>query len=177
MNTLDAILSRRSVRSFPPERVAAVQLRQLLEAARWAPTPANLQLRRFVVAQSPELIGRLADATLAQPYVATAPLVIAVCANCAAATAAVGALGTSLATQEAAAAIQNILLAAHDLGLAGCWVGLIDVEKVARLLDCPADLRPVALVALGYAEAQPPTPTRLGVEEITRSAGGASAAD
>lgn len=168
-NVLDAILSRRSVRRFHPAPVTADQVRRLMEAARWAPTPANLQLRRFVIVDSPATIRALADATKDQQYVAAAPLVIAALANCVAATAAVGAAGTSLAIQEAAAAIQNILLAAHEIGLAGCWVGLIDPEKVSQILTCPANLTPVALVVLGHPAEHPPTPSRLAIEQVSWS--------
>ena len=167
MNTLEAILSRRSIRKFHPDPVSADAVNRLLEAARWAPTPANLQFRRFVIVQSRDIVGELAHATRDQHFVAQAPLVIAACANCAAATAAVGAVGTSLAIQEAAASIQNILLAAGELGLSGCWVGLIDAEKVARILELPAELTPIALVALGRAAEEPPTPSRLEIEQIT----------
>jgi nitroreductase len=167
MDTLQAIKSRRSVRQFHRTPVSADAVKQLLDAARWAPTPANLQLRRFVVIDNPQTIHALANATRDQHYVAEAPLVIAVLANCMAATAAVGEPGPSLAIQEAAASIQNILLAAHELGLAGCWVGLIDAEKVGRILTCPAELTPVALVALGQPIGNPELPSRLPIEQIS----------
>jgi nitroreductase len=164
---LEAIKSRRSVRHFLPIPVSPDAVNQLLEAARWAPTPANLQLRRFVIVESPATIAALAKATKDQQYVAAAPLVIAVLANCEAAIATVGAPGVSLAIQEAAAAVQNMLLVAQEIGLAGCWVGLIDAEKVGRILACPADLTPVALVVLGQPAEHPPLPNRLPIEQIS----------
>ena len=164
---LEAIRSRRSVRRFHPVPVPANAVDYLLDAARWAPTPANLQLRRFVIVDSPATIAALAKATADQHYLAAAPLVLAVLANCEAATAAVGAPGTSLAIQEAAAAIQSMLLVAPEVGLAGCWVGLIDAEKVSRILACPADLTPIALVVFGQPAEHPAPPSRLPVDRIS----------
>jgi nitroreductase len=164
---LAAIRARRSVRRFLPVPVSADAVDYLLEAARWAPTPANLQLRRFVIVDAPATIAALATATMDQQYVTTAPLVIAVLANFEGATGAVGAPGMSLAIQEGAAAIQNMLLVAHEIGLAGCWVGLIDAEKVSQILACPPDLTPIALVVIGRPAENPAQPSRLPIEHIS----------
>jgi nitroreductase len=166
MEALQCILGRRSVRQYRSDRLGPDVVRPMLEAARWAPTPANLQLRRFVAVEDGALIGKLGEATLDQPYVARAPFVLVACANFVAARGAVGEIGVSLATQEVAAAVQNVTLAAHAQGLASCWVGLFDAAKVARLLDLPAELTPVALVCVGYPAAAVPVPERLPVEQI-----------
>jgi nitroreductase len=165
---LQAIKARRSIRRFRAEAVPIEAIEQLLEAARWAPTPANLQLRRFIVVEDAATIKELGAATMDQHYVAAAPLVIAVLANCSAAAVAVGAAGTSLAIQEAAAATQNILLLAPELGLGGCWVGLIHANRVSQILA--TELTPVALIVLGRPAEQPPTPIRLPVDQISTRA-------
>lgn len=166
MNTMECIQTRRSVRRYQARAVLPELVARLLEAARWAPTPASLQLRRFTVVERPETVGRLAAATVGQAFVAGAPLVLVASTNFAAAAEAVGELGVSVATQEAAAAIQNVLLAAHAHGLAGCWVGLFDPRQVGEILGLPADLTPVAMACLGYPDEHPATPARLPVAEV-----------
>jgi nitroreductase len=176
VNTMDCIRSRRSVRRYTPRAVMPEVLERLLEAARWAPTPASLQLRRFTVVERPETIGRLAAATVGQAFVAGAPLVIVASTNFTAAAEAVGDLGGSVATQEVAAAIQNLLLAAHAHGLAGCWVGLFDAREVGEILGLGPELTPVAMACIGYPDEHPAVPARLPVAAIcAREGAGRSA--
>jgi nitroreductase len=167
MNIMESITARRSVRSFLPEKVSPDLVTKLLEAARWAPTPGNLQFRRFVVIEDSEIIQKVAAATLNQPFLGTVPLVIAACTNPQAAQQALGDRGPMLAFMEAAAAMENILLAAHGEKLASCWVGLFDEQKVNRILACPVESTTVALAAIGHAAEIPPPPARLPVEAIT----------
>jgi len=166
MTTMEAILGRRSVRIFHPDKISPAKVEKLLDAARWAPTPAKLQLRRFAVVDSPELIQALAGATKEQPFIGFAPLVIVAMANIKEATAMIGEVGQCLATQEVAAGVQNMLLAAFEMGLGSCWVGQIDARKVAEIVNAPSELTPVALVAIGRA-AEEPTSARLPVDQIS----------
>lgn len=168
MDVMQAIGTRRSIRKYQTRPVSDQLINSLLEAARWAPTPANLQFRQFVVVQNTDLIGRIAAATLNQPYVAEPPVVIAVCTNLRAAGDALSQKGLPLATQEAAASVQNMLLAAQSAGLATCWVGLFDVQQVDALLNLPTGVTTLALVCIGYAGETPETPTRKPITEIAR---------
>ncbi|MCD5408798.1 nitroreductase family protein [Candidatus Bipolaricaulota bacterium] len=163
MNVWEAIKGRRSVRRFDPQQDVSPELvNRLLEAARWAPSAGNAQPWRFVVVRSPELKEKLAQAALGQRFLAQAPVVIVVCADLARTRDAYGHRGETLyCLQDTAAAIQNIHLAATELGLGTCWVGAFDESEVARLLALPPGFRPVALVPVGYpAEAPAPRPRR-----------------
>ena len=64
------------------------------------------------------------------------------------------------AIQGVAAAVQNLLLKAHDLGLGSCWVGTFEEDGIARLLGIPPDARPQAVVALGYVKEEEEFPGR-----------------
>ena len=130
----------------------------LLKAATRAPSAGNLQPWHFYVIYNRPVKEKLAAAALAQRHVASAPLVVVVCVDQDRSARRYGGRGRDLyCIQDAAAATQNLLLAAVDQGLAGCWVGAFDEREVARLLKAPRGRRPLALVPLGY----PARPLRL----------------
>lgn len=163
MEVREAIQRRRSVREFVPDRpLGEGELGELLEAATWAPSAGNAQPWRFIVVRDRALREALALAAGGQEFVSQAPVVIVVCADLARARQAYGERGVSLyCLQDTAAAIQNIHLTAVSLGLGTCWVGAFDEGAVAELLRLVRDLRPVALIPVGYpARAARPRPRR-----------------
>jgi nitroreductase len=150
VETYEAILTRRSVRRFEDRPLSREQLERLLEAARWAPSAGNLQPWIFVVATSEDTRAALAAAAFGQRFVAEAPAVIGVAAS-PPERSPYGRRGRELyCLQDTAAAVQNVLLAAHDMGLGACWVGAFDDAAVSGALELRGDERPVALVAVGY---------------------------
>ena len=112
---------------------------------------------------------RLAEAAHDQHFLAEAPASIVVSAEPGRSAAQYGARGETLyAIQDAAAAVENILLAATGYGLGTCWVGAIDEDAVRRAADLPPGHRPLAVIAVGYAaEEGRETPLR-PQEEVTR---------
>ena len=167
MNVLEAIKGRRSIRKFKPAALARAQLEALLEAARWAPTAGNIQPWAFVVVTSPETKRALAAGAYNQRFVAEAPAVIGVVIT-PPADPRYAERGTNLyAIQDTAAAVQNILLAAHAMGLGTCWVGAFDDAAVAQALELKPGERPVALIPVGEPAAGG-TSARRPVAEISR---------
>lgn len=149
MDTYEAILTRRSIRRFQDRPVKREQLEKLLEAARWAPSAGNLQPWVFVVVTAADARAALAAAAFGQRFVAEAPAVIGVAAA-PPEDSPYGLRGRELyCLQDTAAAVQNVLLAAHAMGLGACWVGAFDDGAVARALDLRRGERPVALVPVG----------------------------
>ncbi len=69
--------------------------------------------------------------------------------------------------QDTAAAVQNVLLAAHEMGLGTCWVGAFDDEAVARALGLKRGERPVALIPIGVP-AEKGSSSRRPLEEVVR---------
>lgn len=169
MNVHEAIHRRRSIRRFEPGREVPPELvEKLLTAATLAPSAGNAQPWRFIVVLSPGLKGELARAALGQAFIAQAPVVLVVCADLERARRAYGERGESLyCLQDTAAATQNILLTATELGLGTCWVGAFDEGEVARLLGLPSSLRPVALIPVGYPAEEPPPRPRRPLPEVT----------
>lgn len=162
MELRQAIRSRRSVRAFHPDPIPVDALEDLLELANWAPSAGNLQSRAFVLVREESARRGLARAALDQEFLAQAPVVLVVCADLARVATRYGKRGRELyALQDAAAAAQNFLLAAYEMGLGTCWVGAFDEEAARRILHLPREVRPVALVPVGRPAETPEPPERL----------------
>lgn len=170
MEVLEAIKKRRSIRSFNPHKeVTEEQIEKLLEAARWAPSAGNLQSWFFVVVKDQEIKTQLAEAAYGQDFVAEAPVVIVSCADLERSASRYGTRGKTLyALQDATIASQNIWLTAVTMGLGACWVGAFDEEEVVEILDLDKNLRPIALLPIGYPAEEPSPPPRREIKEISK---------
>jgi nitroreductase len=148
METLEAIMTRRSVRRFTGEAITDAQLEVLLGAAMNAPSAGNEQPWRFVVVREREGLERLSRATPFAKPLAGAGVGIAVCAD------RMGLKCPGFWTTDCAAATENLLLAAHATGLGGVWIGVHPVApfkaSVRRMLKLPRHVTPVSLVAIGH---------------------------
>jgi nitroreductase len=171
MHLDDVIAARQSVRQFVADReVAPEQEQALLEAAVRAPTAGNVQPWHFYVVRDAADRQSLAAAAFGQSFVAQAPLVIVVCVDAERCAARYGERGRSLyCFQDTAAAVTHIQLKAVDLGLGSCWVGSFDEAMAAEVLGMPGNLRPVAMLPIGYpARIAAPRPRRPLADVVTR---------
>jgi len=165
MDVATAIRSRRSVRAFKKQPVPEPLLRELVELANWAPSAGNLQARDFILVRSEATRAALARAA-DQVELSKAPVVLVACTN-ATRIAKYGDRGRELfSIQDAAAATQNFLLAAHERGLGAVWMGSFDEDDIRRTLKLPREIRPVTLVALGWPAENPAPPQRLPLSEV-----------
>ncbi|WP_457591037.1 nitroreductase family protein [Geoglobus sp.] len=167
MECLEAIFTRRSVRKFQKKDVDDGIVRKLIEAGNAAPSAGNLQARDFIVVRDEETKLRLAVASLRQMFIAEAPVIIVVVANYPRSMKVYGERGRIYAEQDAAAAVQNILLAAHCMGLASVWIGAYDDEQVSEILGIPSYARPAAILPIGYPAETPRARRRFDIEDIT----------
>jgi nitroreductase len=147
MEVMDAIRTRRSVRSYLDKPVGDDALNQVLEAARLAPSANNRQEGRYVVARDQESRRLLSIAAEGQGFVAEAPAVIACCAV---ESSHVMTCGQPAYTVDLTIAADHMTLAAASLGLGTCWIGAFDEGRVREILGIPGTVRVVALLALGY---------------------------
>ncbi len=157
MDVWEAIKSRRSVRMFRQELVSKEILIELIEAARCAPSAANRQPLEFVIADSEEqtsqIFAQLAWAGYVRPRrdppAGKRPVAyIIVLVHTEKAMAEFGKV-------DAAAAIENILLAAQGKGIGSCWLGSINREKLREILEIPDKYDIDSVVALGYPDEAP----------------------
>ncbi len=169
MDVFEAIFDRRSVRRFITKPVEENKVAKILDAARWAPSIGNLQEWEFIVVRDPGRKLQLSEAAVGQYWIAQSSVIIIVLTKNDRITRAYGRKGQDFYVKyDAAAAIQNMLLAAHSLGLGACWVSVFDEIAVKRILKVPTNNIDVhALIPLGYPAEKPSPPHRLGLEGIT----------
>jgi nitroreductase len=167
MNVFEAIKERRSIRSFKEQDVKEEDIEMLIEAARWAPSAGNIQPWEFIIVRRHELKKELAEAAFGQAFVEEAPIVIVVCADENRSFQGYSVRGKTLyCIQDTAAAIQNIHLTAHSLGLGTCWIGAFSEEETAKILKVPNGVRPVAIVPIGYPAESPAPRNRRPINQI-----------
>lgn len=178
MDTLEAISSRRSVRKFSDQPVEPEKLQTILEAVRMAPSWANMQCWRLVVVQDPAVRAQISELSYVESFFATrgyksnpamkalaeAPVVVVACAVPEQS----GELnGQDYYMTDMGIASENLMLAAHALGLGSVFVGVFDEEKLGELLDIPPGVRIVGLFPIGYPLGESKGgPPRRPLEEI-----------
>ena len=167
MDVFEAIKNRRSVRAYTSEGVSEQDVERLIEAAMLAPSAGNIQPWGFVIVTNAETKRRLSDAALHQTFIEEAPVVIVVCADVERSSWGYGSRGANLyCLQDTAAATENMLLAAQALGLATCWVGAFHEDAVAKVINTPRNVRPVAIVPVGFPAEKPNPPPRRSIKEL-----------
>jgi nitroreductase len=167
LDVFEAIKKRRSVRAYTSEKVSDEDVERLIEAARWAPSAGNIQPWEFIIVTNAETKRRLSDAALHQTFIEKAPVVIVVCADVVRSSWGYGSRGTNLyCLQDTAAATENVLLAAQALGLATCWVGAFHEDEVAKAVNTPRNVRPVAIVPVGRPAEKPSARPKRSMREI-----------
>lgn len=147
---LSFILARRSIRLFKPGEVSEEIVTALLEAAMAAPSAVAKDPWRFVIVRHRAMLGRIADALPNGQMLREAALGIIVCGDLDQA----HDRQLSYLLQDCAAAIENLLLAAHALGLGACWLGIHPredrIRKLTEILGLPGAVLPVSGIALGW---------------------------
>jgi nitroreductase len=169
MEFFEVVEKRRSVRAFTIAPVEADKLEAILAAARLAPSAGDLQAYQIVAIDEADAKVALAAAALGQVFVAEAAVVLVFCASPGRSESKYGQRGASLyCIQDATIAACYAQLAATAQGLASCWVGAFDEARVAAVLRTPPQLRPVALMPIGYAAEVPVRPQRRALDALVR---------
>jgi len=168
------LFGRRSIRVYTGQPVSDEQVRLLLEAAMAAPSAVAKDPWRFVVVRDRARLARLTEALPNGQMLATAAVGVVVCGDLDAA----HDRQLSYLLQDCSAAIENLLLAAHALGLGACWLGVHPREnRIAHLrtvLGIPPQVIPVAAIAVGYPGEFKEPRTRFNPSHVFREKYGAS---
>jgi nitroreductase len=146
MTVAEAIVKRYSCRAYQDKSIEQEKLDKIFEAARQAPSAKNLQDWRFVVATDKQRKQQVAECTNHPNAFGQASAMIAACSVCKDTMR----CGQLIAPIDVSIALEHIALTATELGLATCWIGSFNAEKVRQVLEIPKEVVIIELMALGY---------------------------
>ncbi len=176
--TIELMLSHRSIRKFTEEPMSEETVRTLVACAQAAATSSNVQAVSIIQVQDPERRQALAGYAGGQPYVASAATFFVFCADLSRPARACESRGGEftpgmtehfmIATIDVALAAQNMVLAAESLGLGICYIGGLrnNPREVADLLELPDQVYPVFGLCLGTPAQDPEVKPRLPVDAV-----------
>jgi nitroreductase len=147
MNVMEAIRTRKSVRSYLNKPIENKKMNAVLEAGRLAPSASNRQEWRFILVNDSETRKKLSEAANTQSSIREAPTVIVACAETDEHVMKCGQLCYPI---NVAIALDHIALAATELELDTCWIGAFDEKKTKEILNIPDEIRVVELMPIGY---------------------------
>ncbi len=156
MSLYDLIISRRSIRQFQPEIIPGEDLERMINAARLAPSAANLQPLEFVAVQNKKICERIFPCLKWAAYIApegdpkigqepTAYIIVL--------------LNIEVRDKgfewDSGAGVENILLTAWEKGIGSCWLISVDKKRLREILNIPGHLKIDSVIALGYPAEKP----------------------
>ena len=150
-SAIENIMSRTSVRSYTDRKVSREQVDTLLRAAMAAPTAGNKQPWRFVVIENRSTLEWIGDNFKSMSMAREAAVGVVVCGDV---TATFPGDGRDYWIEDTSAAAENLLLAAHAMGLGAVWCGIYPmVERVEAFSDrlaLPEEIIPMGCICIGY---------------------------
>ncbi|MDD2678800.1 MAG: nitroreductase family protein [Candidatus Nanoarchaeia archaeon] len=169
MDALKCINTRRSIRKYKARKIPADIVKKLIVAGMNAPSSFNSQPWVFITVTKKDTMNKIASVkSQRSQFLKTAPLLIACCYD--------ESRSKSPAhdLENVAVAVENILLAAHALGLGACYIGgfdpkFPDIEKsMSKALKLPKKIKIVCLISLGYPDESPKSKTMRKISEVLR---------
>jgi len=139
MEVFEAVRTALAVRAYQDKPVPPDVVRRIVEAAHLTASSMNGQPWHFVVVENRDTLRKLGEAVRTGPYIAQAPLAIAVALE-----------KSPYAVSDASRAIQSMILTAWSEGVASNWTGFGGLDGVKSLLGIPAEMDVLAVVPFGY---------------------------
>ncbi len=165
--TINTIMTRVSVRQFTTEKPSDEQIDVLLRAAMAAPSAVNKQPWGFLVVDDPELLQKIGEQFPNSRVQNNAQVAIVPCGDL---TLALEGEAQDYWIQDVSAAVENLLLAAHSMGLGAVWTGLTPIkaraQQAADLLGLPEHIVPLCIIPVGYPAEQPEVKNKYKEENI-----------
>ncbi|ABV34519.1 MULTISPECIES: nitroreductase family protein [Pseudothermotoga] len=161
---MSIIYARRSVRKFQPRDVSEDTILEIIRAAMHAPSAGNEQPWHFVVIKNQSTKEKIAEIHPYAKSVISAPVAVIVCADLS------SVKYPGFWVQDCAAATENILLRAAELGLGAVWCGIypdeLRVESFRKFLGLPKDIVAFSLIPIGYPAEKPGTVDRFRKDRL-----------
>ncbi|MBK5092983.1 MAG: nitroreductase family protein [Actinobacteria bacterium] len=162
----EAIRKRRSVRKYEETGVGDEQLREVLEAARYAPSWANKQGWQLMVVRDAEIRNRVAEVLDKNPAaraITQAPVLLVVCMD---PTASGVQKDKEYYMADAGILMDHLMLEAAEIGLGTVFIGSFDEDRIREVLGVPEEYRIVAMSPLGYPAKMPGERPRNELEDM-----------
>lgn len=158
LETLEALKSRRSVRSFKDKKVEKEKIIEMIDTARLAPSGKNIQPVEYIIIQDEKKRQEITEIASGGDFIAEAPLCIAVISK-----------KCEHDIEDGSAATENILISAKAQGLDSCWVAGYKKDYssgIEEYFSLPKDYRLISLLAIGYSDRNPEPPAKKSIEEV-----------
>ena len=139
MEVYEAVRTALAVRSYQDKPVPAEVIRRIVEAGQLTGSSMNLQPWHFIVVENRDTLRQMAPLARSGPYIAQAPLAIAVVVE-----------NTRFGVSDGSRAIQSMVLTAWSEGVGSNWVGFMGMDEVKKLLAIPDNLELLAVISFGY---------------------------
>lgn len=167
---LENIMTRTSVRQYTDQQLTEQQIETLLRAAMAAPSAVNKQPWAFLVIDDKEKLEAVGGIERSKNMIATAPVAILVCGDM---SQALNGEAAEFWIQDASAATENLLLAAHGMGLGAVWTGFHPgthrVDTLKQILNLPSHIEPLGVVPIGYPAESPTPKDKWSPEKVHRN--------
>lgn len=164
METIEALLTRRSIRKYKDQQIEKDKMEVILKPAMYAPSAMNLQAWHYVVIDDKNVLSETIRSIPHAELLNQTPTAILVCGDAAVEK------NESWMIQNCSAAIQNILLAAHGLGIGSCWIAIHGMDEIVKNVSeqfkLPKNVVPVSLITLGYPDETVVAEDRFKTEKI-----------
>jgi nitroreductase len=164
METLISMKTRRSIRKYKKDKISDEQLEEIVKCGMFAPSAGNEQPWHFIIIKNKKILRQIPQIHEHAQMMNEAAAGILVCYDLDLET------HDSMAVQDCSAATQNILLAIHDLGLGGCWIGVYPRKKrmdgLGNLFNLPENIVPFSLVSIGLPDEHKENINRFNKERL-----------
>ncbi len=164
MDVMDAILSRRSVRKYTPQKVSDDLIKELLEAGMSAPSAENERPWHFIVIRNRKTLDEITKFRSGSWMLKDAPVAILVCGDSKLD------IHKGCLVQDCSAATENILIAVQGKGLGAVWLDIYSrrdwITAIQKLFSIPEHVIPISLIPIGYPAEKKPRANRYDASRI-----------
>lgn len=164
METMRAILTRRSIRKYKAKEITKEQVNEIIKAAMYAPSAFNNQPWQFIAVDKKEILDKIFQIIPHAEMLQQAAAAIIVCGDKNLEE------NINLIALNCSAATQNALLAIHDLGLGAVWVSAYPVDEtingLKKFFNLPENIVPISILSIGYPDEEVTAEERFKPEKI-----------